>query len=73
VLGHDHVAYDDKTIAPADPLQDLEKQVATSSAVEHRAALVTAGRDEVKVSGAVVTMESVRHRAFVAWTHAVSM
>jgi hypothetical protein len=73
VFGHDHVAYDDKMISPADPLQHLEKQVSTSPAVEQRTALVATRSDEVQVSGAVVTMESVRHRPFVAETQAASM
>lgn len=73
MLRHNDVTYDDKTIAPADPLQNLEKQVAISLAVEQWAALVATRGDEVQVSGAVVTMESVGHGGFVAWTQAVSM
>ena len=49
MLGHDYVAYDDKTIAPTDPLQDLEEQVAISRAAEQWSALVATRGDEVEV------------------------
>ena len=61
MLRHDHVTNDHKTIAFANPLQDLEKQVAIPGAAEQRAPLVATRSDEVQVSGAVVAMESVRH------------
>jgi hypothetical protein len=66
VFRHDHVAYDDKTIAPTDLFQDLEKQVATLLAGEQGTALVATRSYEVEVPGAVVAMESVGHRGFVA-------
>ncbi len=66
VLGHNHVTYDDKTIALADLLQDLEKQIAIWRAAEQWTALVATRGDEVQVSGTVVSMESVRHGGFVA-------
>ena len=66
VFGHNYVAYDDKTIAPADLLQDLKKQVSVLGAVQHGTALVATRGDEVEVSGALVTMESVGHGGFIA-------
>ena len=67
VLRHDYVGDDDKTIAPAHPLQHFKKQVAILPGAEQRTALVTAGGDEMEVAGAVVTMQSCRHPGFVAW------
>jgi hypothetical protein len=47
MLGHDNIADDHKVIAPADPLQDLKKQVAIPRDAEQRAALVTTRGDEM--------------------------
>jgi hypothetical protein len=52
-------------ITLADPFEDLEKQIAVLGAVKQWTALVATRGDEVKVSGAVVTMESVGHGGFV--------
>jgi hypothetical protein len=47
VFRHDYIAHDNKVIATADPLQDLEKQIAISPAAEQWTALVTTRGDEM--------------------------
>jgi hypothetical protein len=71
--GTRHVAHDHKTIAPPNPLQDLEKQVAIQRAAEQRTALVTTRGDEVEVSSAIVAVEAVRHAGVIAYRQAVSL
>jgi superfamily I DNA and RNA helicase len=73
VLGHDHITDNDKTIATADLLQHLEKEIAILPATQQRASLITTGGDKVQLSGAVVTMESVSHAAELAQSAAVCM
>jgi hypothetical protein len=72
-MGHPPLTHDNKTIAPAYLLQDLEKQVAIQRAAEQWTALVATRGDEVEVSSATVAMESVGHAGFMAYRQAVSM
>jgi hypothetical protein len=61
MLGHHDVTDDNKAIAPADLLQNLEEQISILPDTEESAAVVTACGDEMKVSGTGVAMESGGH------------
>jgi hypothetical protein len=56
VLRHHHLADDDEMVPTPHLLQNSQKQITVTGAGEQRAALITAGRDEVGVAGAVVAM-----------------
>lgn len=62
---HDHVADDHETVTSSGLLKNVEEKFTIAGRAEERKATVTAGGDEVGVSGTVVTMESSRHRALV--------
>jgi hypothetical protein len=61
MLGHHHVAHDNKMVPESHPLQHFEKQVAIRAFAEECAPLVTTGSDKVQASGAVVTTKSTGH------------
>ena len=65
VLGHHHTTGDDEVVASAHLLQHVEKQVATVVGTQQRAPPITAGGEEVEMSGTVIAMESVGHRRVV--------
>jgi hypothetical protein len=66
VLGHDHVTNDHETIAPAYLFHDFEKQITTPRRAEQSASPIATGGNEVKISGAVVAMQSCWHREHVS-------
>ncbi len=61
VLGHNHVTNHHEAVASAHLFHNFEKQIATPWRAEESASLIATGRKEVKISGAVVTMQSCRH------------
>src|SRR5258708_28123289 len=62
VFGHDNISNHNEAVAPTDLLHDFKKQVAMLRRVEQRPSLETTCGDEVKISGAVVTVQIGRHR-----------
>lgn len=66
VLGHDHVADYHETVTPSHRLQNLQEQISVLRGAQERAPLITTGSDEVQVSGAVITMQPIRHERFLA-------
>src|SRR5947209_11343881 len=63
VLRHHHVSDYDESVATAHLLQDFEKQITPIGTGKQRTALVTTRCDERQISGAVVPVQSVGHRA----------
>jgi hypothetical protein len=61
VFRHDHVADHHEPVAPPQPLENLEKQVAALGAAQERPALIATERDVVEVTGSVEAFESPRH------------
>jgi len=53
VLRHHDIAQDDDPISPANPFQDLQKQVATGRIAQQRPAVIAAEGEEVEIAGAV--------------------
>ena len=66
MLGHHDVADNDKPIAAPDLFQNFEKQVAILFFPQQCTSLITARRDEVQISGAVITMQLPGHSESVS-------
>jgi hypothetical protein len=63
MLRHNYVSDDNKAVTPADLLEGRKKQIAPSRFAKHRRTTVTISRDEMQVSGIVLSPKSPRHCA----------
>jgi len=57
VLGHDHVANDDKLIALAHLLQHPQKEVTAARSTKQGLSAITTASDEMKVTGTAVALD----------------
>jgi hypothetical protein len=62
MLGHHYISENNKTISTPYQLKYAEKQAAISRIGQERKPLVAPSCDEVRVSGAIVAVETVGHR-----------
>jgi hypothetical protein len=63
VIGHGDVAYDHKTITPADCFEHHQKQIAPLPARQPGSSMITTAGDEMQLIGAVIAPGMVGHRA----------
>ena len=61
VLGHDDVAHNNEMIFAADLFEGLQKKIAVTGCSQQWTALEATGRDEVQISGAVISLETLGH------------
>jgi hypothetical protein len=61
MLGHDHIANNDKVVSPPNLFQYSQQQVAMLPLAEHRHALITTGGDEVEIPRTIVATKFVGH------------
>jgi hypothetical protein len=61
VLGHNHIPDHNKLVAPSDLLKDFQEAIAATGFAENRVPVIAATRDEVKMSGVVLSSQSARH------------
>jgi hypothetical protein len=65
VFGHDDVSNHHEVVTAANLFEGLEEQISSGLCVEERTSLVTAESDEMQISGAVVSSETVGHSVMV--------
>jgi 4-aminobutyrate aminotransferase-like enzyme len=61
VLWHDDVTQNNKAIATAHSIQDVQEEIAFARGAEKGLAAITTGGDKVQIARAVVTLKVSRH------------
>jgi hypothetical protein len=61
MFGHPHGTQNHESVVLADLFQNREKQIAPAGRVQPRLAVIAAAGDEVKVAGAMISLEILGH------------